>query len=69
MPRLTLLKYFSYFPCTKSLNKYLDNKKHNVEPIVLANEVKITPGNKPNRAPASRVFNNEMGRASAVTMM
>ena len=35
--------------------------------MVLANEVKMTPGKRPNSAPASNVFNNEMGRASAVT--
>jgi hypothetical protein len=37
--------------------------------MVLANEVSITPGKRPNSAPASSVFNNEMGRASAVTTM
>ncbi len=52
-----------------SLNKYLESKKHNVDPIVLANEVSITPGQRPKSAPASNVFNNEMGRASAVTNM
>ncbi len=37
--------------------------------MVLANEVKITPGHKPKNAPASRVFNTAMGKANAVTMM
>ena len=58
-----------YFSWIKSLNKYLDNKKHKVDPIVLAKEVKITPGNNPKSAPASKVFNNDIGSASAVTIM
>ncbi len=37
--------------------------------MVLANEVSIAPGKRPNNAPASNVFNNEMGSASAVTTM
>ena len=51
------------------LNKYLESKKHNVDPMVLENEVKITPDHKPKSAPASRVINTAMGKASAVTMM
>ena len=69
IPRLTLTKYFLYFSWNISLNKYLDIKKHKVEPIVLAKDVRITPGNNPKSAPARRVFNNEMGSASAVTTM
>ena len=45
-----------------------ENKKQKVEPIELANETRIKPGQKPNKAPANNVFRSEMGNAKAVTI-
>ena len=33
----------------------------------LANETKIKPGQKPNKAPANNVLSRDMGKAKAVT--
>ena len=69
IPLLILSKYFEYLFCTKSLSTNLDIKKHNVDPIELAKEVKITPGIKPKSAPAKTVLIAAKGNANAVTMM
>jgi len=45
----------------------LKTKNKKVDPIELANETKIKPGQKPNKAPANNVLRSDIGKAKAVT--